>query len=209
MLMTWFQFDYAVPVQPLEGFQVVQCSDLDCQSRVLLAETGGCRGDHCLAFPTPKTRRDAVRPRLDCRENSFGRRGQRCLVVGGYFRDDSSLGSTEFFKLVAQFPERHRESDVIDVAQKGWRQQTWQVTVRADDLMTIDQPNTSQFVHNLTGFKLGFGLTVISELLVAWIYGKRRGFTPITQRRLLATLGFIHLMSYLVVWNFITGFDYF
>lgn len=206
--LTWFQFDYAGPVQPLEGVQVVQCSDRDCQFRVLLAETGDCRGEHCLAFPAPKTRRAAFRPPFNCRENSFGRRGQRCLSVSGYFQDNSLLGGTEFFKLVAQFPEQHLESDVMDVAQTGWHNQTWQVTAQTNGL-EMAQPKRTWFTRHFTGFEIGFGLTVVSEVLVVWGYGRWRKLAPAGLRRLLATLGFVHLMSYLVVWNFITGFDYF
>ena len=206
--LTWFKFDHAEPVQPLEGLQVVQCSDLDCQFRVLLAETGDCRGEHCLA--RPESQPDQVQPRLDCRDDSLGRWGaQRCLAVSGYFADDSLFGGTEFFKLAAQFPDQHRESAVIALSEsERLNNNAWQVEVLAGKL-DVSRVEGVRASPRFPGFGVGFGLTVMSELLVAWVYGRRRSLAPVAQRRLLATLGLVHLVSYPTVWNFMTGFDYF
>jgi hypothetical protein len=195
--IAWFTFEYKIDQTPkLLGVQLIACTTENCEQPELLQQYGTCNGDGCLASQ-PKM--NEWPDSFDCAEN--------ICVSSGYFDEIS-------FKLVAQFSDRVRSTDVIDKLPAYYGDtKSWLVSVEENDLTVKSGYLPAVADPDLLYPKrpiLLFGLSIVVELVVAglcfliWIQTKVGSLVirgGALENKLLIVL-LVNLVSLPVVWFF-------
>ncbi len=184
----WLAFDDQTGEQiDLEGVQLIGCDTPACDQPTLLEQYGSCDSAECLdTTPSP-----LVAQHLDCL-------GDRCVVVFQY-------SDTSIFRVVAQFSDRVRESDLVLEELPYMETVEWRIAVQDTALSVSVSDRSAQgpsdpYFHS---FFLYFGLTVVIELLTAAL--ALRVWLKIGGKSLLKGLGYVllaNLISYPVAWIF-------
>ena len=156
--VVWFSFDYKTTPPPrLLGVQLIACSTANCEQPVLLQHYGTCDRTGCLLPP----------PKIPGWPNDFGCAANICRSAAY-----PSHGGNDF-KLVAQFSDRVRISEVVNELPAGYGGETaWRVIVREGDLSieadaVPSLSNTGRVFPNQP--LLLFGLSILLEILVAGV----------------------------------------
>lgn len=190
--VVWLTFDYKTAQPPqLLGIQLIACMTADCELSVLLQQYGTCDGVGCAKLPLIQSDRPSE---FVCAANIC-----RSAV-------SPTHGGTDF-KLVVQFSDRVRSSDVISKLPSSYAEaKAWHVIVRETDLVIVLDTATPARHNPLKLFSNNFwwiGLSIAVELLVASLCFQIWARTDI--RRLMGRLLIIflvNLVSLPVVWLF-------
>jgi hypothetical protein len=154
--VVWLTFDYQTAQTPrLLGVQLIACVTTDCEQPVLLQQYGTCNHAGCLASA----------PKITGWAYDFG-------CASGICRSSAypSHGGTDF-RLVAQFSDRVRSSNVVSKLPSQYGETAaWRVIVRETDL-DIELDAAIPTIHDpLALFQQDLrwlGLSIVVELLVA------------------------------------------
>ena len=181
----WFALQSDPAGSPaLEGVQVIGCATADCAAPTLLAQHGACRGPECVAgVPTLTGWADT----FECAEG-LCRLASR-TYEGGYLR------------LVAQFSDRARGSDVVGPL--PWEyglERAWRVAVQGASLTLSEDPDFHPPGTNYGLFLAALASTIVVELLVAaaFVYLVHKNGSRI--RNVLTVVFLINLITVPVVW---------
>ncbi len=184
----WLDFDDQTSEQTdLEGVQLIGCDTPACNQPALLEQYGSCDSGKCLDS-SPSS---LAAQHLECLKD-------RCVVVFNYA--DHSI-----FKVVAQFSDRVRESDLVPERLPYMETVEWRIAVQdtALSVSVSDLSSQSPIDPYSSSFFQFFGLTVVTEVLVAAL--ALRGWLKIGGKSLLKGLGCVllaNLISYPVAWLF-------
>ncbi len=189
----WLEFDDQTAEQPqLEGVQLIGCNDSGCTSPTLIDQHGRCNVAGCLDDTSPSV---TAAQNLRCLAD-------RCVLVYHYLQLDP--GEPSFFRVVAQFTDRVRESNVFPYRLDYGGHYGWRIAVQ-DTVLSVSSydPGLPETYPLANGFFQSFLLTAAVELLVAAL--ALRGWLEMAGRGLLRGLGYVllaNLVSYLVTWTF-------
>ena len=189
-LTLWLEFEYETSEQPeLEGVQILRCESPECSHPNLLQGYGTCASEGCVDG-APSLR--ASQP-LECR-------GDRCVAVLTYANE-----AIPPLKVVAQFSDRVRESDLFLDELPIYGTMAWRIAVQ-DTILTITatepDPIDPMGIFSSRFFQ-HFALTLIVELLVA--AAAFRGWLKLKERNLVSGLGYVllaNVISYPATWIF-------
>ncbi len=188
--VVWFTFDFKTASTPrLLGVQLIACLTANCEQPVLLQQYGTCDHTGCITSA----------PQLTGWSNDFGCATNICRSAAY-----PSHGGTDF-KLVAQFSDRVRASEVVEKLPSNYGESSaWQVivldsglSVEAGTLPAVSNPGRVYPANPL----LLFGISILVEILVAglcfWWKVEPRLFESSMWIVLL-----VNLLSLPVVWFF-------
>lgn len=181
--LAWFHFEAGLPVQ---GAQWVACATMACDRPILLKQSGICRDPGCLQT-SPQLAADH---KFDCATNT-------CLYV------ESSLGEKpqgEAFKLIVQADrllttppfKLDFHSTVFGANQR------FQVTAQGSTLVLT--PDAAPQPSRADQFGVGWGLTQVTELIVAALFLRWRKLENRELIKILVAIAFINLLTFPVVW---------
>jgi hypothetical protein len=180
--LAWFNFEPSMPVQ---GVQLVECGTATCDRPTLLKQSGICRDSGCLpAAP------QLAAHRFDCAANT-------CLYV-----EESFVKPPQgpMFKLIVQTdrvittpPFQIGFETTILGANRRFR------VTRTDAALTI-MPDTAPKPSRSELFWVGLGLTQMTELVVAALFGIWKKLERSALIKLLAAIAWINLLTFPVVW---------
>ena len=186
----WLEFEYDTPEQPeLEGMQILQCETPECSRPTLLHGYGKCDSQGCV---DGEPALEAAQP-LECWAD-------RCVAVLLYANE-----AVPPLKIVGQFSDRVRESDLYSDELPQYGTLNWKITVH-DTVLAVavsDKPQEDSMGIYSGNFEQYFGLTLIVELLIAAV--ALRGWLKTKARSLVSGLGYVllaNLISYPATWIF-------
>jgi hypothetical protein len=196
--IVWFTFEYKTAQPPhLLGLQVVACETENCEQPVLMQQYGICERDGCLKTPA----------KLTGEKNTLGCAADKCRSTAFPFHGET------YFKLVAQFSDRVRESRVTQKLPSQYGEETaWRVIMGETDL-TVEKDTIPVLQSPLVIFKnntLRIGLSIFVELLVAGVCFQiwaKTDFRHLMGRLLIVFLA--NLITLSVVWFFFPSLGYF
>ena len=147
-----FDIETAQPVV-VEGIQLIECDTQACSRRTLLQQHGVCDAPGCV-----QSSPEAPKPQeSECL-------GNRCLV--SYYRAYRE-GSPPFAKIVVQFTDGLRESEVFSDKLPAWGETAWRVTVNDSALIVTRDASREALFGAHSHFVEFFALTMVTELAVA------------------------------------------
>lgn len=186
----WFQFDRAP-----QAVQLIDCRNLLCETPMLLAQSGTCRGSECLTTSPILKAPD----RFECAQ-------QTCLYQESWF---SPQRRQPYFKLVAQFSAQH-SADSIKISQPfmsdfrrsiaDYGDRHLMVTTHGD-MLVVRQDERMQASRWQT-FSQALSITQISELVVIWVVLAWRKLSRKKILTIVLSVGLINLLTFPVVWFF-------
>lgn len=186
----WFywQSEPSLSVPP-QGLQFIGCESAACQQPAWLGEYGRCSESGCFSIGSA-----TLEPVADVRCA-----GNRCLVALDAFRNEPRQA---FFQLIAQFPDRVRGSEPIQVdPDLNFLMGDWRVAI-AETSLEVERSNRPLWRDRYALFTQRAGLTLALELTVAALYlGWRRANRAVFTRTLL-TVFVLHFVTLPVVWFF-------
>jgi hypothetical protein len=191
-LTLWLVFGDQTSGHPdLEGVQLIGCDTPECSQPTLLLQYGRCNSAGCLdGSPSLQAVQD-----LQCFTG-------RCVAVFYNYSEDVSPP----FRIVGQFSDRVRQSDLLEKALPGVGSAEWYIAVRDTALAVSVSPARSiqnPYDPYFDSFLWFFALTIVTELLVAAL--ALRAWLKIRGKSLPAGLGYVllaNLISYPVAWIF-------
>jgi hypothetical protein len=188
----WFKFKYEVSWISLQGLQYVQCEAIACQNPVVLHQYGKCSDPICIP-PTAEVLD------FDCADKT-------CLIIANFYPDNLPYKSNQF-KLIGQFSDRARTSNVVPVESDLLSNNLWQVTVSPTDLNVTKDSGSLDFRTKL--FFISLILTIPVELVAAalWLYFQKS--SERVMGRTLATIAIAHLVTFPTVWGFFPALESF
>lgn len=194
----WLRFynsDNSIP--RLDSVQLVGCSNINCNSPILLKKYGKCTLSGCLS----------TAPILS-KAWSFDCASSRCLFV--YDRlNDNTLPT--YLQLIVQSSGRISTSAIIETPQyRYFNGFQWKVIIEVANLTIVD--DTRWYIPNFAEatFFNAYGFNIIVELLIAgifvWLWRKKK---EIPKFKMLGSVILANLLSYPVSWLLIPSFGQF
>jgi hypothetical protein len=182
----WFIFAEPPEAMNEEGTQLVGCNTIECEQPVLLGEYGICFDEGCLLTSPLST--DWV-IEFECKRNMCWSRAHKY--------------PTPYFKLIIQYSDRVRSTNVLDgLPTDYWGQKiVWSVAVNDNSLSATPDDIVEQSGNRIRLFLTGLLSTIFIELVVATTYLKLWLQPDI--RRLVKTLVIVllvHVISFPAVW---------
>lgn len=172
-----------------EAVQLVVCAEELCELPVFVQQYGSCEAEGCL-FNLPEPPSHST---FECFRN-------RCLgtVHFPYYEE------SQYFKLIVQFPDHTRESNVLADLPAVWKpgeERAWSVQIQDAALAVTPDAAFVSPVVPLSPLLSGLLLTLIVELLVTVIalWSLARKERALLSRRLLIVF-LINLLTYPLVW---------
>ncbi|MEE3720029.1 hypothetical protein V2H45_25150 [Tumidithrix elongata RA019] len=210
--MNWFSLTYPSGQTTLQGLQIVDCSTATCEKPVLLIQYGECRDTGCLTSPAIFAQRG---DRFDCFDD-------RCLWLGSAL-DSFPINAPQqkdepkkWFRLIGQFADRLRLSapilkgETTSFPMNG----VWQVEVTSDSMQMAQKKGIISYSalspfqeYSNRMFWSSWLLTILLELLVAWLFLWWRKASQQTLSRTLVAIAMVNLFSYPVVWIFFPSLE--
>lgn len=180
----WLTFEYQMSQQPrLSGIQLIECATDECENPRLLQQYGVCNGVDCLIAPA----------KLTGWSDTFECISVRCRVASASY--DEGL-----FKLIVQFSDRTRMSQVVGNLPSGWGEESaWRVIVRETRLILVEDDRVAKAGQL---FLTGLVFTQFIELLIASIYLRWLESDLASLLRRLRMIFMINLATFPVVWFF-------
>jgi hypothetical protein len=188
--VAWFTFDYTtVQTARLQGVQLIACLTTNCEQPVLLQQYGICKSAGCVESA----------PTLTGWPNDIGCATNICRSAAY-----PSHGGTDF-RLVAQFSDRVRASEVVGKLPSGYGGvSAWRVIVQdtALSIESVAPPAVSIPNRSYPGKPLIlFGASILVELLVAGVCFWRT-IDPSYFESTVFIVFLVNLLSLPVVWLF-------
>jgi hypothetical protein len=192
----WLKFDTSAKLQ---GVQVSQCQNKDCQQLVLLKQHGRCDRSDCiksapkLEYPKPLN--------IECADNL-------CLVSLSPFYNKKELNPSQI-RFIAQLADRVYLSKVFPLGEI----QSNKFTVQVKDKILEISPNSEEKVTQSSLFKdlfLAFlALTLVIELGIWARYLQWRKVESTEIRLTITGLLIVHSFSFPIVWFSFPGLEHF
>jgi hypothetical protein len=196
--MYWLKFDSPAKLQ---GIQIAQCQDRDCQTSILLKQSGTCSEAGCLksvpklAYPKPL--------HVECADNL-------CLVALSPFYDKKELDPNQI-RIIAQLDRRVSLSQIFPLGDREKQSDKFTVKV-AEDTLEIS-PNAAEKVtdsplfQNLCLINLLLTLAIESSICAGYLRWCKASFVEI-QATILAIF-IVHAFSFAIVWFSFPGLQNF
>jgi hypothetical protein len=205
----WLRFSPEQPV--LQGVQILQCESAQCQKPLLLMHYKTCNQTGCVSgAPLVKHSDDTSspwQPHFGCVDNT-------CFwSKGGFDWGKPIKFNPDLLKIVAQFPDRVRSTNVFKLIQpgsNGWEKKV-AIKITPTELLvsqTVDEAEKSTTSNakkvnpiDPTIFAtLLLALSVGSEFAIVYVYLRRQQPAPADLRRFLLSVLLVHLFSIPIVW---------
>ncbi|MCP4536769.1 MAG: hypothetical protein GY832_06450 [Chloroflexi bacterium] len=186
--MIWLNFDYQTSKPTtLEGVQLFGCDTSRCD-HPLLQQYGKCYSEGCSSSPPALT---GVVDISECLEN-------KCLLTFYFYYQDVSA-----IKVVGQFSDRTRESNVFSGEFPRYGTIAWRIVVQDTDLLILKDEHFQDPYATYDNFIKFFVFTVVVELLAAAImFYKWLKSRDVNLFKGLMYVLLVNLVSYPVTWYF-------
>jgi hypothetical protein len=194
----WLKFD--VPAQ-VQGVQIAQCQDRDCQKSILLKQHGTCTEAGCLKAPPKLAQSQSLH--LDCADNL-------CLVALSPFYPKNELDPARLY-FIAQLDNRVSTSKIFPLSERKDSSNKFTVKVAANRLEIVTNP--AQKVEESPIFQnLFLTFMVVTVAIESIIWGGYLQWNQIAKGEIESTLWsvfLVHAFSFAIVWFSFPGLQHF